>query len=116
MAGSTRTRSPGCATGCTTSSTPAREYVVLRLGDAEIGDATALGFFVGTHHRARRAGRRLVVSEASERTARLLRASRLDRVLVSAELGAPAGPRQGYPMAGAPVGVAVAPLTAYLRH
>lgn len=58
--------------------------VVLRLGDAEIGDATALGLLVGTHHRARRAGRRLVVSEASERTARLLRASRLDRVLVSA--------------------------------
>jgi anti-anti-sigma factor len=56
--------------------------VVLLLGDAEIGDATALGLLVGAHHRARRAGRRLVVSEVSDRTARLLRASRLDRVLV----------------------------------
>ncbi len=74
--------------------------VVLLLGDAEIGDATGLGVLVGAHHRARRAGRRLVISEASVRTARLLRASRLDRVLIGAS---------------EPATEAVAPLTAYPR-
>lgn len=55
--------------------------VVIELPDAEIGDATALGLLVGAHHRARRIGRELVVGEVSERTARLLRMSHLDRVL-----------------------------------
>jgi len=36
---------------------------------------------VGTHHRARRAGRRLVLVDVSPRLDRLLRASRLHRVL-----------------------------------
>ena len=72
--------------------------VLLRLGDAELGDAAALGMLVGAHHRARRAGRRLVISEASPRTARLLRATRLNRVLVGANQ---------------PPGPPVAPFTAY---
>ncbi|MGB8384766.1 MAG: STAS domain-containing protein [Dermatophilaceae bacterium] len=72
--------------------------VLLRLGDAEVGDVAALGMLVGAHHRARRAGRRLVISEASPRTARLLRATRLNRVLLGAS---------------EPPGTAVAPFTAY---
>jgi anti-anti-sigma factor len=55
--------------------------IVVELPEAEIGDASALGLLVGAHHRARRAGRELVVGEVNERTARLLRMSHLDRVL-----------------------------------
>jgi anti-anti-sigma factor len=63
--------------------------VLMRLADAEIGDATGLGVLVEAYTRARRAGRRLAVVDMSERTERLLRASRLDRALVlrSAERG-----------------------------
>ncbi|SDO67114.1 anti-anti-sigma factor [Pedococcus dokdonensis] len=56
--------------------------VHMRLADAEIGDATGLGVLVEAYNRARRAGRRLAVVDMSERTGRLLRASRLDRALV----------------------------------
>jgi anti-sigma B factor antagonist len=48
---------------------------------AEIGDATGLGVLVGAHHRARRAGRQLVLLDISERLDRLLHAARLHRVL-----------------------------------
>ncbi len=53
----------------------------LHLGAAEIGDATGLGVLVESHHRARREGRRLVLAEVTPRTERLLRATRLSRVL-----------------------------------
>jgi anti-anti-sigma factor len=56
--------------------------VHVRLGGAEIGDATGLGVLVEAYNRARRAGRRLAVVDMTERTSRLLRASRLDRSLV----------------------------------
>ncbi|HET6692726.1 MAG TPA: STAS domain-containing protein [Pedococcus sp.] len=56
--------------------------VLMRLGAAEIGDATGLGVLVEAYNRARRAGRRLAVVDMSARTERLLRASRLDRSLV----------------------------------
>jgi anti-anti-sigma factor len=56
--------------------------VHLRLAGAEIGDATGLGVLVEAYNRARRAGRRLAVIDMTERTGRLLRASRLDRALV----------------------------------
>ena len=59
--------------------------VLMFLGDAEIGDATGLGVLVEAYNRARRAGRRLAVVDMSERTGRLLRASRLDRALVLRE-------------------------------
>lgn len=62
--------------------------VLMRLADAEIGDATGLGVLVEAYTRARRAGRRLAVVDMSERTGRLLRASRLDRALVLRETGA----------------------------
>jgi anti-anti-sigma factor len=56
--------------------------VLMRLEAAEIGDATGLGVLVEAYTRARRAGRRLAVVDMSERTERLLRASRLHRSLV----------------------------------
>ncbi|RNI20884.1 STAS domain-containing protein [Flexivirga caeni] len=55
--------------------------LVLHLGDAEIGDATGLGVIVGAHHRAVRAGRRLVLADASLRLERLMRATGLHRVI-----------------------------------
>ena len=55
--------------------------LLIHLADAEVHDATGLGVIVGTHHRARRAGRRLVLVDVSPRIDRLLRASRLHRVL-----------------------------------
>ena len=55
--------------------------LLLHLADAEVHDATGLGMIVRTHHRARRAGRRLVLVDVSPRLDRLLRASRLHRVL-----------------------------------
>jgi anti-anti-sigma factor len=59
--------------------------VLMRLADAEIGDATGLGVLVEAYNRARRAGRRLAVVDMSDRTGRLLRASRLHRSLVLRE-------------------------------
>lgn len=55
--------------------------LLLHLAGAEIHDATGLGVIVGAHHRARLAGRRLVLVDVSPRLDRLLRASRLHRVL-----------------------------------
>ena len=59
--------------------------VHMRLAGAEIGDATGRGVRVEAYNRARRAGRRLAVIDMTERTGRLLRASRLDRALVLRE-------------------------------
>ncbi len=53
----------------------------LHLGDVEIGDSTGLGVLVEAHRRARREGRRLVLASITPRTDRLLRVSRLNRVL-----------------------------------
>jgi anti-anti-sigma factor len=55
--------------------------LMLHLGAAEVHDATGLGVLVGAHHRARRAGRRLVLVGVPPRLDRLLRVSRLHRVL-----------------------------------
>lgn len=60
----------------------------LHLRDAEIGDATGLGIILHLHRRATRAQRRLLLVDPSERTTRLLRGCRLDRILSSAT-GAP---------------------------
>lgn len=53
----------------------------VHLGDVEIGDSTGLGVLVEAHRRARREGRRLVLASITPRTERLLRVSRLNRVL-----------------------------------
>jgi anti-anti-sigma factor len=55
--------------------------LLVHLAQAEVHDATGLGVIVGIHHRARRLGRRLVLVDVSPRLDRLLRASRLHRVL-----------------------------------
>jgi anti-sigma B factor antagonist len=55
--------------------------LLIHLAEAEVHDATGLGVIVGLHHRARRVGRRLVLVDVSPRLDRLLRASRLHRVL-----------------------------------
>ncbi|MBE3075322.1 MAG: STAS domain-containing protein [Actinobacteria bacterium] len=55
--------------------------LLVHLAEAEVHDATGLGVIVGVHHRARRVGRRLVLVDVSPRLDRLLRASRLHRVL-----------------------------------
>ena len=55
--------------------------LLVHLGGAEVCDATGLGVIVGVYHRARRAGRRMVILDASPRLERLLRATRLTRVL-----------------------------------
>jgi anti-sigma B factor antagonist len=55
--------------------------LLIHLAGAEVHDATGLGVIVGAHHHARRAGRRLVLVDVSPRLDRLVRASRLQRVL-----------------------------------
>ncbi len=55
--------------------------LLIHLAQAEVHDATGLGVIVGLHHRARRLGRRLILVDVSPRLDRLLRASRLHRVL-----------------------------------
>lgn len=61
--------------------------LVLHLGEAEVADATGLGVLVGLHQRAGRAGRRLVIAEASERLERLLRITKLHLVLARVDTG-----------------------------
>jgi anti-anti-sigma factor len=78
--------------------------ILMRLGDAEIGDSTGLGVLVEAFNRARRAGRRLAVVDMTARTERLLRASRLDRALVQREAAEAARAAGG--------AATVAPLTA----
>ncbi len=55
--------------------------LIVDLTGVELLDATGLGVLVGAHHRARRAGRDLVLRGASARVTRLLRVSRLHRVI-----------------------------------
>ncbi len=52
------------------------------LRDVEMLDATGLGMLVGAHRRAGRTGRRLVLRNLSPQLVRLLRVSRLNRILV----------------------------------
>ena len=55
----------------------------------ELVDATGLGVLVGADRKAKRAGRRVVLRDVSPRLHRMLRATRLDRVL-TLEAGATA--------------------------
>jgi anti-anti-sigma factor len=83
--------------------------LVLHLGEAEVLDATGLGVLVGLHQRARRAGRRLVIAEASERLERLLRITKLHLVLARIDLatGVAVGGVPALPGAGGPVGMTI---------
>lgn len=63
--------------------------LIVRLGNADVGDATGLGVLLGAHVRARRAGRRLVLADVSSRTSRMLTRTRWGQVL-QAPAAAPA--------------------------
>ena len=60
-----------------------RGDIRLHLADAEIGDATGLGVLVHLHRRATRAERRLLLVDPTDRTTRLVRGCRLDRILAT---------------------------------
>ncbi|GAA2750850.1 MULTISPECIES: STAS domain-containing protein [Kitasatospora] len=55
--------------------------LVLDLGRLEFWDATGLGVIMGTHRRAGRLGRRLVLRDVPLQLQRLLVATRLHRIL-----------------------------------
>jgi len=55
--------------------------LVVDMSEVELLDATGLGVLVGTHRRARVAGRWLVLVNAPPRVARLLTLTRVDRVI-----------------------------------
>jgi anti-sigma B factor antagonist len=55
--------------------------LVVDVSGVEMVDATGLGVLVGAHRRALQANRRLVLRNASPRLARILRMTRLHRVL-----------------------------------
>ncbi len=62
--------------------------LVIDLSAVETIDATGLGVLVGTQHRAALAGRRVILRGTPPRFARLLRATRLDRVLPTEQVAA----------------------------
>jgi anti-anti-sigma factor len=55
--------------------------LVVDLAGVDLLDATGLGVLMGTHRRARLAGRQLVLRDASPRVARILRLTRVDRII-----------------------------------
>jgi anti-anti-sigma factor len=55
--------------------------VLVHVGALEIWDGSGLGVLVGAHRRARQAGRRLVLTDVPPRQLRLLRATRLHRLI-----------------------------------
>jgi len=55
--------------------------LVVDLAAVELVDATGLGVLVGTHRRAQRASRRLVLRATPERIMRVLLVTRLNRVI-----------------------------------
>jgi anti-sigma B factor antagonist len=55
--------------------------LVVDMSGVELLDATGLGVLVGTHRRARAAGRRLVLRDSPPRVTRLLALTRIDRII-----------------------------------
>jgi anti-anti-sigma factor len=55
--------------------------LVVDLAAVELLDAIGLGVLVGTHRRARLAGRHLVLLDATPRVARILSLTRVDRII-----------------------------------
>lgn len=55
--------------------------LLVRVGDLEIWDAIGMAVLVGTHTRARRAGRRLVLVDVPPRQVRLFQATPVGRML-----------------------------------
>ena len=64
--------------------------LLVRLDGVELVDAAGLGVLVGAHRRARLAQRRLVLIAVPPRIERLIRHTRLHRVLVRSPLTLPA--------------------------
>ena len=64
--------------------------LLVHLDQAEVMDAVGLGVLVGADRRARLANRRLVLVGVPLRLERLIRHTRLHRVLVRAEVAVPA--------------------------
>lgn len=56
--------------------------LVVDMSEVEVVDATGLGVVMGAHRRGTTCGRRIVLRGVSDRFARILRVTRLDRVLV----------------------------------
>ena len=56
--------------------------LTVNLANAEIWDGAGLGVIVGTSRRARRSGRRLVLTEVRPREMRMLRVARVPRTAV----------------------------------
>jgi anti-anti-sigma factor len=65
--------------------------LMVNLADAEIWDGAGLGVIVGTNRRARRAGRRLVLTEVRPREVRMFRVARIPRTAVVRPALLPAG-------------------------
>jgi len=55
--------------------------VIIDLAEVDLVDATGLGVLVGTHRRAQRAGRRIVLRGVQPRIMRVLTVTRLNRVI-----------------------------------
>jgi anti-anti-sigma factor len=55
--------------------------LVVNLAEVDVLDATGLGVLVGAHRRAVRGGTRMILRDVPPRMLRLLRATRLHRVL-----------------------------------
>jgi len=55
--------------------------LLVHVGQLEIWDASGLGVLVGAHRKARQCDRRLVLTDVPPRQLRLLRATRLSRML-----------------------------------
>jgi anti-anti-sigma factor len=55
--------------------------LVVDVSGVELVDATGLGVLVGAHRRASQAGRRVVLRDAGPRLTRILRLTRLHRIL-----------------------------------
>jgi anti-anti-sigma factor len=54
--------------------------LIVDASGVDLVDATGLGVLLGAHHRAARAGRRVVLRDASPRLVRILHRARLHRV------------------------------------
>lgn len=67
--------------------------LVVDLSGVDLMDATGLGVLLGTRRRAVRAGRSMVLRGTRPRLRRLLRATRMDRILPTEPVGAPVAGR-----------------------
>ncbi|MGH3648125.1 MAG: STAS domain-containing protein [Micromonosporaceae bacterium] len=89
--------------------------LVVDMSDLQLVDATGLGVLVGTQRRAEQAGRQVLLRGTPPRLRRLLRATRLERVLPTEPELTEGPPRPGAATAGAAVRVGGAAAAAAAR-